>query len=152
MPFSCSASLRRDAMDVVARAVLTLGPFDVSTDRISVARYAAATRSAPSRVPTTFPTVWLTHPMVRAAVESLAKPGEVAFHEEQTFEYTAPLVPDAAYDLFAEIDRRDTPARVVVASRIEQGGAVVLTMRTVLRLVDTSAAIARADRARVAQQ
>lgn len=138
-------------MDADAPSGLTVGPLEVSAEREAVARFAAATRSAGAGVPATFPIVWLTHPAIRAAAENLARPGEVAFHEEQAFDYRAPLVPDAPYGLLATLERHEGPARVVVAARIARDGAPVLTVRTVLRLLDTSAMAASADPVAAAQ-
>ena len=118
---------------------LTLGPFDALTDRATVARFAAATRSAEAGVPATFPIVWLAHPDIRAAIEGFARPGEVAFHEEQTFDYRAPLAADVAYRLLVNIERQEGPARLVLTSCVEREGKTTLTMRTVLRLVATAA-------------
>ena len=130
----------------------TVGPLLVSTDRESLARYTRASRSRAPGVPATYPTVWLTHPAIRAAALALANAGEVAFHEDQTFEYREPLTPDTAYALFADVDRQETPARVVVASRVEHEGALVLTMRTVLRLIEAGATAAVAGTRAQAQQ
>lgn len=117
----------------------TLGPFAVATDAAALARFSAVAGAASMEVPTTFPIVWLSHPELRAAILKFARPGEVAFHEEQTFDYRAPLVPEATYALTALIERVEEPARIILASEVVRDGATILAMRTVLRLIATGA-------------
>lgn len=130
---------------------VTLG-LDVVADAGMLARFPGADGLPPGAVPTTFPIAWLADPAIRAAIEACAKPGEVAFHEEQAFDYRAALEAGASYGLVAEIERLEGPARVSISGRVERQGKTVLTMRTLLRLVDSAPLTDAARQADAAQQ
>ena len=131
MPSSSSAGTPPDGG--ASRVTLRL---DVIADSAALSRFPGANGLSAGAVPATFPIVWLAHPAIRAAIEGCAKPGEVAFHEDQVFDYRAALEAGASYGLVAEVERLETPARVSIASRVDGKGETVLTMRTLLRLVD----------------
>lgn len=126
------------ASAVPARRV-ALGPFEVTADPSALARFPGTSTLPTNAVPATFPIVWLSHPAIRAAIEGCARAGEAAFHEEQSFDYRAALEAGVAYRLTAEIERQDAPARIALASRLDRQGEIVLTMRTLLRLIDGTA-------------
>lgn len=146
MPSSCCAVMPPDG-----GARVTLG-LDVVADAGVLARFPGADRLPNGAVPATFPIVWLSDPAIRAAVERFAKAGEVAFHEEQTFEYSAGLECGASYGLVAEIERLEEPARIAISGRVEREGETLLTMRTLLRLVDGAPVPDAARQAGAAQQ
>ena len=130
---------------------VTLG-LDVVADASALARFPGADGLPPGAVPATFPIVWLANPAIRAAVEAFAKPGEVAFHEDQAFDYRATLEAGASYGLVAEIERLEGPARIAVSGRVERQGETLLSMRTLLRLVDGAPLTDPASQAGSAQQ
>lgn len=132
-------------------ARVTLG-LDVVADARVVAHFPGTDGLPSGAVPATFPIVWLADPAIRAAIEGCAKPGEVAFHEEQTFDYRAGLEAGASYGLVAEIERLEAPARVSILGRVERQGETLLTMRTLLRLVDGAHRTEAARQAGVTQQ
>ena len=134
MPPDGTASAVASAGRVAGR--VALGPFEVTADPSALARFPGASALPANAVPTTFPIVWLSHPAIRAAIEGCARGGEAAFHEEQSFDYREALEAGAPYRLTAEIERQDAPARIALASRLDRQGETVLTMRTVLRLID----------------
>lgn len=131
MPSSSSAGTPPDGG--ASRVTLRL---DVIADFAALSRFPGANSLSAGAVPATFPIVWLAHPAIRAAIEGFAKPGEVAFHEDQLFDYLAPLAADASYKLVAEIERLETPARIAVSARVEQYCETLVTLRTLLRLID----------------
>lgn len=123
----------------------TLGPFAVAAEADGLAAYAAATGASAAAVPTTFPIVWLGRAEIRDALLALAAPGELAFHEEQVFDYAAPLEAGRTYRLWVELRRTEEPARIAVAARVEgQDGRPVLAMAVTLRLVGAGLAGAAA--------
>ena len=133
---TASAPQDEDSGSGVASPSPVIVELDVVADLAALSGFPGANSLPSGAVPVTFPIVWLAHPAIRAAIEGCAKPGEVAFHEDQAFEYRAALEAGASYGLFAEIDRQEEPARVSIASRVDSKGETVLTMRTLLRLVD----------------
>lgn len=147
MPSSSCADMPPDG----GASRVTLG-LDVVADAGMLARFPGADRLPPGAVPATFPIVWLADPAIRAAIEGFARPGEVAFHEDQAFDYEAALKAGASYAFVAEIERLEAPARIAISGRVERQGETLLTMRTLLRLVD-GAPLADSDRpAGAAQQ
>ena len=115
-----------------------LGPFEVTAEPQALAEYAEATGDGrTASVPATFPIVWLSRAEIREALIALLRPGELAFHEEQAFDYHAPLEPGRSYRLSVELRRNDRPAQVALAARVSDGDhAPVLAIRTVLRLLN----------------
>ncbi len=124
-------------MDNVASASAseTLGPFRVIADAATVARFAQAVGASAERVPATFPIVWLALPEIRSAIEARVQAGEVVFHEDQSFRYTAALEPGVDYEMTAVVERRADPARVAIAGAVRWNGATVLDMETLLRVI-----------------
>ncbi len=124
-----------------------LGPFTVTAEPPMLAAFAAATGGsgtaggpATAAVPATFPIVWLARAEIRDALLALLGPGELAFHEEQAFDYHAPLEPGRPYRLAVDLRRNDRPAQVALAARVtDLDDAPVLAIRTVLRLLKPEA-------------
>ena len=112
-----------------------LGPFRVSADPALVARFANVVGATLERVPATFPMTWLALPEIRAAILRRVHAGEVAFHEDQSFQYRGEIETGADYELTATVERRDDPARVAIASAVRRADAPVLDMLTLMRII-----------------
>ena len=113
-----------------------LGPFEVATGPAEIAAFAAATGAPAAEASATFPIVWLSSPELKAALRASIGPDHLPVHESQSFDYSRPLAPGAAYRLTAVARRESAPERLVVdANVVETAGAPVVTMRAVLRLV-----------------
>ena len=118
---------------------MVLGPFDVAACPAEIAAFAMAIGARDDVVPATYPIVWLSSPELKAALRATAGPDYLPVHESQSFDYSRPLVPGAAYRLTAVARRESAPERLtVVADVVQMAGAPVVTMRAVLRLAPLS--------------
>ncbi len=125
-------------------SVAALEAFEVTAGADDVAAFcrAAGLEATVDRLPFTYPIRWMAAPHVRAALAGMVpEPDIVPFHESQSFDYVAPLRVGVRYTLAVTARRESGPDRLVAEGHVAaEGGAVLATVETVLRLFSTRTA------------
>lgn len=112
------------------------GPFRVRVAAERAAAYALAIGSN-AKIPYCFPAVWLAAPQIHSAVMRECERAEsVPVHESQKFDYREDLALERDYDLFVDFKREAVPPRLILEASVRTpGGALCVSVETVLRLV-----------------
>jgi hypothetical protein len=114
-----------------------LGPFRFSVDAVRAAAFAREIGADESRVPLSYPAVWIADEKIFDPVRDLCAADDVVpVHESQSFAFDAPLQAGADYDVRVTLRREETPPRLILDAQIDDAtGAPVAKSETMLRLV-----------------
>jgi hypothetical protein len=114
-----------------------LGPFRFSVDAARAAAFAREIGADESRVPLSYPAVWIADEKIFDPVRDLCAAEDVVpVHESQSFAFDAPLHAGADYDVRVTLRREETPPRLILDAQIDDAtGAPVAKSETMLRLV-----------------
>lgn len=114
-----------------------LGPFRFSVDAARAVAFAREIGADESRVPLSYPAVWIADEKIFDPVRDLCAAEDVVpVHESQSFSFDAPLQADAEYDVRVILRREETPPRLILDAQISDlTGAPVARSETMLRLV-----------------
>jgi hypothetical protein len=114
-----------------------LGPFRFTVDAARAAAYAREIGADETRVPLSYPAIWIADPQIFDPVRALCAAEDIVpVHESQSLAFGAPLQAGAAYEVRVTLRREATPPRLILDGEITDAtGAVVARSETMLRLV-----------------
>lgn len=114
-----------------------LGPFRFNVDAMRAAAFAHEIGADETRVPLSYPAIWIADPKIFDPVRDLCAAEDIVpVHESQSFSFERALQAGADYDVRVTLRREETPPRLILDAEIlDTNGARVAKSETMLRLV-----------------